>query len=410
MVRTKENRRIQALEHTRWLWGQVNSSPLLVLSEGGRPEGLLHAAKQMFHLILSLFLVAFTLSEVEGQDSVKVEGLGSAINSEFADYHPLISADESVLFFTSRRENTTGGGKDPDFDIYYEDIYVSHKKDSVWALAINPGYPLNTTGHDAALGLSPDGQRLFIYRDGDIYESKLEGPDWLEPVKLNKNVNSKHRETSACYSFDGVTMYFVSDRPGGFGGTDIYVSEIGGDGKWGEAVNLGSQVNTGQNEDAVFMHPDGKTLYFSSQGHNNTGGYDIFKSVQQDNYVPRETKDGEPALSSLVTGTVEAAEGPAQSAAEGWSTPENLGAPINTTGDDVFFVLAANGKRGYYSSSKPGGSGEKDIYVITYLKKTNKPELTLVKGRITDENKNPIEADIEVTDSKTNEIIARAKS
>jgi len=310
---------------------------------------------------------------------VKIENLGFAVNSEFAEYHPLISADESVMYFTSRRDNTTGGEKDPKYDIYYEDIYVSKKQNGKWTAAINMGKPLNTKRHDAALGLSPDGQRLFIYKKGDIYESKLDGEQWSEPVKLNKNINTKHKETSACFSFDGITMYFVSDRPGGIGENDIYMSRLTEKEEWGEAVNLGLQVNTIQNEDAVFMHSDGKTLYFSSRGHNSTGGYDIFKSVYDEK-------------------------------TNIWSVPENVGAPINTPGDDVFFVLAANGKHGYYSSIRDEGMGEKDIYIITFTEDKPTPKLTLIKGKITDKFGKPIEADIEVTDTKKNEIIVKTKS
>jgi len=323
--------------------------------------------------------------QVKSPVKVKIENLGNRINSEFAEYHPLISADEAVMYFTARRDSTTGGNRDLNFDVYYEDIYVTKKNaDSTWTTAKGIGKPINTEFHDATVGLAPDGQKLFVYKDdegdGNIYECVLNGDVWSEPVKLNENINSEHTEPTACFSYDGRTIYFVSDRPGGFGENDIYISELRGNGEWGPAANLGATINSKYNEEAVFMHPDGKTLYFSSQGHKTMGGYDLFKSVYNSN-----------------SGT--------------WSGPENLGYPINTPDDDVFFVVAANGERGYYSSIKSDGTGEKDIYMITFLEKESSPELTLVKGKILDKNTGqPIEAYIEVLDNNLNEVVANTKS
>ncbi|MBL4657346.1 MAG: PD40 domain-containing protein [Flavobacteriales bacterium] len=335
----------------------------------------------MRYRFLVIVLSTLIFSELQAQDSTSIINIGKAINSSFADYHPLITADESVMYFTARRDNTTGGKIDPNFNIYYEDIYFSKKIDGKWSQARNLGLPINTAGHDAATGLSPDGQSLFVYRDANIYQSKLDGEVWTNPEKLNKNINSKYKETAACFSFDGLTMYFISDRIGGQGGLDIYKSKLDKKGEWGAAQNLGSVVNSSANEEAVFMHPDGKTLYFSSQGHGSMGGYDIFSAVYNEK-------------------------------SKSWSRPVNIGAPINTSGDDVFFVLAANGEKGYYSSSKTGGSGEKDIYEILFLKKAIKPELTLYKGTVTNDKNEPVEADIEVTvvDSETDEVFAKTKS
>ena len=322
---------------------------------------------------------------VKSPIKVKIENLGNNINSEFAEYHPLISADEAVMYFTARRDSTTGGNRDPNFDVYYEDIYVSRKDaDGVWSDAKGVGEPINTEFHDATVGLAPDGQKLFVYKDdegdGNIYECVLNGDVWTEPVKLNENINSEYTEPTACFSYDGRTIYFVSDRPGGFGENDIYVSNRSSNNVWGPAANLGAIINSPYDEEAVFMHPDGKTLYFSSKGHKTMGGYDIFKSVYN-------SKSGT------------------------WSSPENLGYPINTPDDDVFFVMAANGERGYYSSIKPDGIGEKDIYMITFLETKSSPELTLVKGKILDKNTGlPIEAYIEVIDNDKNEVVANTKS
>ena len=310
---------------------------------------------------------------------IKIVTIGKIVNSKFAEYHPLISADESVLYFTSRRDSTTGGKKDPRYDIYYEDIYISEKNNKSWSAPRNIGSPINTNGHDAAVGLSPNGQNMFVFKNGDIYESKLDGATWLEPEKLSKYVNSKYKESTACYSYNGQTIYFVSNRPGGYGENDIYMCTLSKKGEWENPTNLGESINTPRNEDAVFMHPDGKTIYFSSEGHENLGGYDVFQSVYDEK-----------------TGA--------------WSKPSNLGKPINTYGDDVFFVLAASGKRGYYSSIREGGSGEKDIYVINMKETKEKPKLTLVKGKITNKQGQPVEAFIEIIDNKTKDVLMSTKS
>lgn len=270
---------------------------------------------------------------------VRIEPIDS-VNSSYTDYGPVISADESILMFTSRRDNATGGKIDDALGEYYEDIYVSYKTANGWSKAVNIGPPINTPEHDATVALSPDGQTLYIYKDkgnGNIYECKLKGDKWSKPAKMSGAINTKHHESSACISPDGNTLYFVSDKPGGLGGRDIYYCKLNKEKKrWNKAVNIGSVINTEYDEEGVFMHPDGKTLYFSSQGHESMGGFDLFKSVWNDS-------------------------------AQQWSQPENLGYPINTPDDDDFFVLSANGKHGYYSSFQPNGVGGRDLYTITFL-------------------------------------------
>ncbi len=339
---------------------------------------------------------------------VFIDNVGDAINSQYSDYGPLISADESEMFFTSRRASTTGGGMDEVLNEYFEDIYRSTKVNGKWTQAQNIGAPINTKRHDAAMGLSPDGQTMFIYYDekgdGNIFQSTLTGTAWSKPERLNKNINTDAHETSASLSSDGKTLYFVSNRLGGIGGRDIYVSTKDDKGKWGKAVNIGPTINTQYDEEGVFIHPDGKTLYFSSKGHNTMGGYDIFKSVFENG---------------------------------NWQEPENIGYPINTPDDDVFFVMAANGKHGYYSSFNTNGFGEKDIYMVTFLGpekqmvlnnednllasvaapvkeevmaaaiQIKEAQLILLKGIITDEvTKLPLDATIEIVDNTRNEVIA----
>lgn len=315
---------------------------------------------------------------------VSITNLGKAINTQNHEYVPVITADESEMFFTSRRSSTMGGQRDLAIDDFYEDIYYSKKDGEKWGSAINIGAPINRELHDATVGLSIDGQKLLIYRDnakgdGNIFETEKTGNSWNEPKELPQPINSKYHETSACYAYTGKTIYFVSDRPGGLGGKDIYKSDLLPNGKWGDAENLGEPINTPSDEDAIFLQADGKTLYFSSKGHPTMGGYDIFKSIH---------KDGK------------------------WSTPINLGYPINSAEDDVCFVLAANGKEGYYTSEKIDGYGKKDIYRITFNEpKEEKPRLTLLKGIVYDKKTNEkLSANIEIFDNTENKLIANYKS
>ena len=318
---------------------------------------------------------------VEKPVKVKIENIGSAINSSYPEYAPVISSDEAVLMFTSRREGSTGG-KDKITGEYDEDVYISYQKSSKWTPAKNVGGPINTKEHDSNIALSNDGQKLLMYKDdngnGNIYESKQKGDKWSVPEKLPAPINTEFHESSASYSPDGKTLYFVSNRPGGFGGRDIYYATLNSSGQWDNVKNIGNVINTQYDEEGVFMHPDGKTLYFSSQGHKTMGGFDIFKSVCENGI---------------------------------WSTPENIGYPINTPDDDLFFVLAASGIRGYYASVKDGGFGDLDIYVINFIDEKPIVYVTILKGTITDAITNqPVEADIEIIDNEKNESVAKFNS
>jgi len=341
---------------------------------------------------------------IKKKSKVFIDNLGSNINTIYPDYTPVISADEEILFFTSRRPSTTGGKRDPVDNKYYEDIFMATKSDGNWKLS-QPGKPLNSKFHDASIGLSPDGQTLYIYKGdngGDIYECVLKGDKWVKPSPLPKVINTKAHESSASLGPDGRTLYFISDRPDGVGGRDIWVAYKNSKGKWSEVKNI-RELNTPYDEEAVFIHPDGRTLYFSSQGHNSMGGYDIFKSTYKDGY---------------------------------WSKPENLGVPINTADDDLYFVLSSSGQRAYFSSSRKGTIGDQDIFMITFIidKPMNPstednliayktkpvqeikiesaiaietPSLTLLKGFIYDEEtKKPLEAQIVLTDNEKNEELA----
>ena len=274
---------------------------------------------------------------------VWIDNLGDSINTEYPEFSPVISADNRTLLFTGRRPDSYGGKKDPT-GYHYEDIYQSKREyEGDWSKAENIGQPVNTESHDATVGLAPDGKSLLTYKglsskNGDILITKQdEDGNWQKPVSIGDNINTKYHESSASLSFDEKTLFFVSDQPGGFGQHDIYVSYWDDELKqWGKPENIGPTVNTEFEEKGVFFHPDNRTLYFSSNGHNNIGGLDIFKTVY----------DSE-------SGT--------------WSKPENIGYPINTPDDDIYFVVTGNERYAYYSSFREDGFGEKDIYLITFL-------------------------------------------
>ncbi|MDD4149278.1 MAG: OmpA family protein [Bacteroidales bacterium] len=320
------------------------------------------------------------------KDTTKVEivNLGENINTEYREYGPMITADGSKLYFTSRRKGTTGGNIADD-GMYFEDIYEATKTETGWTKARSVGSPLNSKLHDAVVGLSPDGQSLFIYADkngGDLYVSKLKGSKWSKPESISDNINKKSHESSACISFDNKTLYYISDDPElSYGGRDIFYSTLDKNGNWSAPTNIGPVVNTKYDEVDLFLHPDGRTVYFSSKGHNTMGGYDIFKTIKD--------KDGN------------------------WSTPVNLGYPINTPLDDAFFVTTASGKTAYFASVRPEGMGLHDIYELRFSKDEettpieNKVYLTLVKGTVTDKVTSfPLEANIEIIDNNANDVVA----
>ena len=351
-------------------------------------------------------------------DSIRVfiDNMGPNINNEFSDYSPAITADMSMMVFTSKRTNVYNKKKDP-YGEYDENIWASYRTGTTWAPAVDLGKPVNTKHNDATIGISPDGQKMFIYygkKGGDILYTEREGNSWSTP-RYFKPINSDGHESAASFSFDGRTIYFSSnntDKTQNYGQHDLFKCTLDVKGRWSKPINLGATINTPYDEVDVFMHPDGRTMFFSSDGHNTMGGYDVFRSELQDD------------------GT--------------WSTPENIGYPINTPGDERFFVLAGNGRIGYYSSSREGGYGRHDVYEITFLGPEKKlkmidenlliasqsqavkqdiaveksveiktSRLTIVKGVVTDafaETKTYLEADIEITDNETGEIISTLKS
>jgi outer membrane protein OmpA-like peptidoglycan-associated protein/TPR repeat protein len=266
---------------------------------------------------------------------VVIENVGGVVNTNFHEYSPLFSEDGNTLIFTSNRSSDETKIK---MGTNYEDIYITHRTETGWAMPHKISENINIKYNDAAASLSADGKTLFLYYEegaGDIYTSTLENGAWSKPAPLNRNINTPlFWETSASISADGKKLFFTSNRPGGQGELDIYVSELDSKGSWGKAVNLGPTINTPFHEDSPFIHHDGVTLFFSSDGHPTMGSNDIFKS---------ELKGGK------------------------WTKPVNLGYPINSIEYDGFFMLSADKKTGYYSALREDGLGSADIYQIKFL-------------------------------------------
>jgi hypothetical protein len=278
------------------------------------------------------------------QENYIVKNLGPHINSKYPEYVPLIWKMNGSLVFTSRRENSKGGLKDP-YGKFYEDIYIAQHDQNDWQNPISFSEEVNSTTHDACVAFSPDGTELIIYRTdekqtgGDLYLSKYDGTKWSAPVKMGPEINSEYLEASACFSADGDEIIFSSNRPGGLGGKDLYRVRKFMNGKYSLPFNLGPAINTPLDEDAPYIDPRDNALYFSSKGHNSMGEYDIFKSAYN-----TETSR--------------------------WMKPENLGVPINSTNDDIYFMKLDDKETAYFTSRREGGYGDADIYQINFDEST----------------------------------------
>jgi Tol biopolymer transport system component len=314
---------------------------------------------------------------VKDPKKVIVTNLGPGINSPYPDYSPVVSLDEQTLIFTTRREGGFSKMKEPNGQ-FFEDIFVSEFADEKWGNAKQLGNNINTAGHEATVNLSADGLKLLIYKDnngnGNLFLSQYKDKEWTTPEYIGAPINTSSWESHACFSADNRILYFVSDRPGGLGGRDIYKCLKLPNGDWGPAENLGPTINTKYDEDGVFIHPDGKQIFFSSKGHKSMGGFDIFSSLIND-------ENGH------------------------WSEPINIGYPINTPDDDVFYITTADGRRSFFSSDKEGGYGEKDIYMITHPE--NEPrDITILVGKIVNNTKEDISNNyIGIVSMKTNDTL-----
>ncbi|MFP5471680.1 MAG: TolB family protein [Bacteroidia bacterium] len=316
---------------------------------------------------------------VASPKSYIIKNIGQTVNSTYSDFGPATTADDKVLFFTSRRLRKDSANIDfisPQDGKYFEDVYVTHRslEDGSWKEPEVIETISNPRKNEATISVSADGKWLFVYvddeGDGNIYISEInqETGEYSRLQKLEDKINTTDWETHATISRDGTILYFVSDREGGYGGRDIYKVVKNNDGTWGDVTNLGTAINTKYDEESPFFHPDNNTLFFSSNGEASMGGFDIFYSELK--------QDGS------------------------WSTPINMGYPLNTVDDDVFLITNPSGKRGYYSSAKDGGYGEKDIYEI-YLDTSYTDPLAVVKGYIIQVDSNRVDAKVLVTNLTT---------
>ena len=303
---------------------------------------------------------------------VVIMNAGPTINSSFTEFSPLINADHTTLIYTATRP--TGDARRGEPVTARESIYTAKGALNDWRSPqrIELG---NSQQNVGAVALSPDGQHLLLYvgaaNGGDLFRAELEGSQWKGPLPLEAPVNSRSRETGASRSADGQELYFASDRPGGHGGLDIWMVQRDARGQWGRPVNLGPDVNTAADEAAPYIHPDGKTLYFHSDGARSMGGLDILKSIR-------------------VQGK--------------WQTAQNLGYPINTPFDDAYFVLTPDATKGYFASDRPGGYGSLDIYFLGIPEELNVVPLTMLKGRVlSGEERRPVPTKIRVFDTSTHQ-------
>jgi outer membrane protein OmpA-like peptidoglycan-associated protein len=300
----------------------------------------------------------------------KVTHFNSIINTKYTEYNPVVSADESVMAYTALRPNT---GKTRTGDKFIEEVYITYNINGAWSepkvMPIAHDYNVGTAG------ISADGQKMLIFMGGatdpgGLYQISKAGDSWSKPSLITPSLNTpKYLESTASITPDGKTIYFASDRLGGQGGLDIYKTSLQANGSWSNPVNLGPEVNTKANEDAPFIHPDQKTLFFTSDGHNSMGGRDIF--------VTR------------MVGTK-------------WTSPENMGYPVNTTVNDNYFTLIADGTRAYFSSDRKGGMGGQDIYYIDLPAESANIPLTMIKGKILNaETGKPMPTKIYLIDNET---------
>ncbi|MFA6924012.1 MAG: tetratricopeptide repeat protein [Bacteroidales bacterium] len=294
--------------------------------------------------------------------NVTFENLGPTINSEFPDYNPYVPGDESFMVFSSKRiGNVRGqtGETQYDYDGFLmPDVYISYYKNRLWSKAKNLGGTFNSDLSEDVVSLSENGNTMFLYFDnylgfGDIFVSEKKGKSFGKPEIMSYNINGKTLEMAASITADGQKLYFSSDLNNLTGIKDIFISKKLPDGDWGTPARLSNRINTEWDEDCPYITNNGKTLYFCSLGHNSMGGYDIFKSVWND-----EEND--------------------------WSEPVNLGYPINTVDDNKTISFSSDKRHAYISAFRPEGYGDLDIYRITFNDISPKP--TLVSGYITSQD------------------------
>jgi tetratricopeptide (TPR) repeat protein len=298
----------------------------------------------------------FAINAIKNPVPFNAISVGSGINTVDNEYWPSITADGQTMMFTRQANNKNN----PDtYVVAQEDFYISIYSDSSWQKAYNAGPPLNTRHNEGAQSLSSDGSYMYFTAcdrsEGlgscDIYFSAFRNGKWTEPANLKSPVNTSRWESTPSISADGKTLFFSSSRPGGIGGKDIWYSRLSDNNLWENPVNLGNLVNTTGDEMSPFIHFDGKTLYFASDGRVGMGGFDL--------YVTRMKDDST------------------------WSEPENLGYPINTFNDEMGLVIESQGKTAYFSTERDKAMG-KDIFYFNLYESARPNPVSYLKGKVID--------------------------
>ncbi|MDR1346456.1 MAG: OmpA family protein [Bacteroidales bacterium] len=332
----------------------------------------------------NLKICRFGIEAIKNPVNFEPINLGGNINSTWDEYLAALTADEQEFIFTVARprDKQTACA----FCLLEEDFYSSKKINGEWQPR-QPIEAINTHHNEGAQCISPDGKYLFYticnsdfgYGSCDLYWSKRIGDRWSRPRNFGEPVNSKYWESQPAIGPDGKTIYFTSNRPGGRGKLDLWKTEMKEEGVFTVPVNLGATINTPMDETAPFIHADGKTLYFASDGHPGLGGKDLFYSIL--------LKDGN------------------------WSEPTNLGYPINTYADEINILISASGTTAYFSSDIEGGYGGLDLYYFTLDERLRPTPVTYLKGTVKDAtSKQPLEAHIEMIDLETNQVITATQS
>jgi len=300
------------------------------------------------------------------------KNLGDSVNSIYSDFVNSITADDQLLYLTVQHPLDTLNERSPIVEDFYRCVKLPNGR---WSPARLLGPPVNTDENEGALCISPDGMSLFFagcnrpegLGSCDLYQATRLGPSWSIPQNMGNAVNSAQWDSQPSLSSDGRTLYFTSKRPAGLGSSDIWKVSKNTQGNWGNPENLGKVINTGQSEQCPFIHPDGRTLYFTSMGHQGMGGFDLFMSRLDD--------------------------------AGNWSVPLNLGYPINTFADEVNLVVDAKGELAYLSSDQAGGVGKKDIYAFLLYEAVRPINVSYLKGKVFDQDsRKPLEAKFELVD------------
>lgn len=337
-------------------------------ADKGNTSNIEDVEKQIEYCYNAIEIMKFPLD-------VNFTNVGSEINSSTKDYYPFVPLNESFLIFNSKRDD--GSDKLPN-GTFNSEIYISKVKNGQFSNARKLDQNVNTlNGSEEIIGLSADGNHLLFYFEneeyyGDLFIADFNGDQVSNIEKLPKEINSKNHEIAASITKNGDAIYFASDRDGGFGGVDIYISRKLPNGKWGPSQNLGASVNTPYDEDFPNITSDNKTLYFSSKGHTSMGGYDIFKA----------------SWSQLK---------------HKWGDVKNIGYPINTPEDNMNYRASESGRTGYISALREDTKGDLDIYSVTFNEVD--PNYTVIKGFVNSSDSTQIkDVFLSVIDLQTDEL------